>query len=625
LKRLKIVGAVILFAAMAVFLLLPGSGSMERYEDMYQRGHYAQVSRGLQKELRRTPQWHEARLLLIEAELKQNRLESAVRHVLVLEGEKGFSRAVRQIIKWLEINEPSQDVAASVLNLLQQRLQEKNADTLLYELLLHMARYQDPSLIPEALRLALSAPIEFSEELENLFYTSMARIHSQGDIATLWDLAVEYDSMFHAEAHMGMRAYVVMMLSAEEVALLWQQHPGEALLAIRHAFMSEPTAGLELVREWEGTYTVDESSASLYANMKLAILAGVEHLEPGDFACLDSDRLMDLALSCTYLPAKCQFILDYLEEQNYDAEEIQTARGALSGLRPDLSLDRNVFSISPDGEKILCADGLEMYLLVGGRETKLADSLIPGVVYWSADSSHFVIVTETYQVISSQIINEEYGDGFLFSVDDGKVKELGFSDSGYNILGWKGPETLWLEDQYPRSLERYYEYNIKTDEILPSRITAPAWAEKFHPSPKGYVAWSSSRGFSMSPEEGPHELSGYFISWTPDGSGLLVDDGGFCVWSGDEPEPTGVEGQFLGWRNDRVFYWTPWRGKTLFSKLMGYDIESKEVIDYNAFGAWREANGNTAVAWNYVYLGGIISSRSDLHPTQPISLVYYIP
>ena len=261
-KRLKIVGAVILFAAMAVFLLLPGSGSMERYEDMYQRGHYAQVSRGLQKELRRTPQWHEARLLLIEAELKQNRLESAVRHVLVLEGEKGFSRAVRQIIKWLEINEPSQDVAASVLNLLQQRLQEKTPIPCFTNYCAY-GKYADPSLIPEALRLALSAPIEFSEELENLFYTSMARIHSQGDIATLWDLAIEYDSMFHAEAHMGMRAYVVMMLSAEEVALLWQQHPGEALLAIRHAFMSEPTAGLELVREWEGTYTVDESSASV--------------------------------------------------------------------------------------------------------------------------------------------------------------------------------------------------------------------------------------------------------------------------------------------------------------------------------------------------------------------------
>ena len=181
----------------------------------------------------------------------------------------------------------------------------------------------------------------------------------------------------------------------------------------------------------------------LYANMKLAILAGVDDLEPGDFAYLDPDRLMDLALSSIYQPAKCLFILDYLEEQNYDAEEIQTARGALDGLQPDLRLDRYVLSISPDGEKIFCTDGLEMYLLVGGRETKLADSLIPGVVYWSADSSHFVIVTETYQVISSQIINEEYGDGFLFSVDDGKVKELGFSDPG---IIWAGrTQTLWLE------------------------------------------------------------------------------------------------------------------------------------------------------------------------------------
>ena len=182
---------------------------------------------------------------------------------------------------------------------------------------------------------------------------------------------------------------------------------------------------------------------------------------------------------------------------------------------------------------------------------------------------------------------------------------------------------MWLEDQYPRSLERYYEYNIKTDEILPSRITALAWAEKFHPSPKGYVAWSSSSGFSMSPEEGPQELTGYFISWTPDGSGLLVDDGGFVYGLGMSlnhrcRRPVWV-GVMTGFFTDTL------AGKTLFSKLMGYDIESKEVIDYNAFGAWREANGNTAVAWNYVYLGGIISSRADLRPTQPISSVYYIP
>ncbi len=86
-KRFKIIGAVILAAVVVVLLLLPDAGSMEKYEDMYQRGLYDQVSRSLQRELERKPQWHEARKLLVKAELKQNRLDSAVFHLLALEGE----------------------------------------------------------------------------------------------------------------------------------------------------------------------------------------------------------------------------------------------------------------------------------------------------------------------------------------------------------------------------------------------------------------------------------------------------------------------------------------------------------------------------------------------------------
>ena len=621
-KRAKIIGAIILIVAVAVFFLLPRSLDLERYELLYQGGHYAQVSRNLKKELKGRPQWQEGRKLLIQAELKQNKLESAVSHLLALEEETGIARVAQFMNEWLESNKVSQDEAGQALKLLSQWVQEKSAAPEIYSLFIHMvALYQEPSLIPESLKLAIDAPVNLTSEIEGLFYHAISRAYDKGNIASLWDLAVANDSIYSSDDRLvlNLRANVVQRLSLAEVEFLRADHPGDALLAIKHALMLEPTAGLEFLRGWERQYTVDRSSALSYSEMKRALLAGVEQVELGDFAYIDFAHLLDLATSNTHQPTKCHLILDYLDEHNFEPVITQAARDAIKGPQPTLRMDKYAFSISPDGEKILSFDGLGVYLHTGKREIKLVDKSFLGLIYWSSDSSQFVLQTGSNQLVNNTIV-QDLGKWGVYSVGDGVGKDLSFSFAEYNMLGWKGPNILWIQKQQSDDRGSYYEYNIETEEIVPTQVVAPTWAGSFHPSPDGHTAWSGSNGFALSPEDEPHSLPGTFVDWIPDGSGLLLrGDDGLCLWTGGELEPTGLDGRLLGWRNDRVFYWSPlWMGKSA-TKLMGYDIMTGEVIDYIALGSWREAKGKTAIALNPTYYFGGFGLRSFA------SFVYYIP
>ncbi|GEM_PF-3663492 len=73
-KKLRIGAIVLLLAVIAALLLFPWQTKdvLERCQDLYERGEYAACSRALAGKMRRDPDWHEGRELLIKAQLAGN-------------------------------------------------------------------------------------------------------------------------------------------------------------------------------------------------------------------------------------------------------------------------------------------------------------------------------------------------------------------------------------------------------------------------------------------------------------------------------------------------------------------------------------------------------------------------
>ncbi|MDD3072995.1 MAG: hypothetical protein PHS56_00975 [Eubacteriales bacterium] len=622
-KRFKIIGAVILAAVVVVLLLLPDAGSMEKYEDMYQRGLYDQVSRSLQRELERKPQWHEARKLLVKAELKQNRLDSAVLHLLALEGEDiDISSLALLVDDWLLSNKLSPAQAKQVLELLSRRLEAKATCPEIVGLYLQLvAEYQDASHIPGALKLVMEAQIDFESEMLSLIFQALARLNE--DVDTLWDTGIMLDDLTDSsirDSHMLHWRYVIMrMASPVDLDSLREKHPGDAYLAVNHALLLEPAAGLAFLRGWEQQYVVDDSAAPFYSQLKLELLQNADSLDQGDFVYLEPQELMNLALTCTDQPAKCQVILDWLEQHNYDPDMVQAARVALKGPQPCLRLPGFVVSISPDGKRIIrrTTSGIYINNIQGGEAEFVSQDYLGAVVFWTSDSSKFVL-------------HYEYnGDTKCYSAGEGICRDLDFGGQAYKVLGWHGPNTLWIREmtELNRAIGPYLVYNIDTDEILtPEEEPVPVWAESLFPGPEGALAWSGKNKFWMLKGEKTLELSapGDILGWIPDGSGLIFDiHGQIRFWTGGELLYTEAKGKFLGWRNDRVFYWTPESLEFGVSKLMGYDLKTGEIIDYQLLGNWTAVSGKIAAAGKNNYQ--LLNSYAGYGFAESVSLIYYLP
>ena len=622
-KRFKIIGAVILAAVVVILLLLPDTGSMEKYEDMYQRGLYDQVSRSLQRELERKPQWHEARKLLVKAELKQNRLDSAVFHLLALEGEDiDISSLTLLVDDWLLSNKLSPAQAKQVLELLSQRLEAKATCPEIVVLYLQLvAEYQDASHIPGALKLVMEAPIEFEPEMPSLIFQALARLNE--DVDALWATGIMLDNLTDSSIRdsymLHWRYWVLHRAPPAALDSLREKHPGDAYLAINHVHLLEPAAGLAFLRRWEQQYAVDDSAAPFYSQLKLTLLQNTDSLDQGDFVNLEPQELMNLALTCTDQPAKCQVILDWLEQRNYYPDMVQAAQAALKGPQPCLRLPGFVVSISPDGKRIIrgTTSGIYINNIQGGEAEFVSQDYFGAVVFWTPDSSKFVLYYE-YN-----------GDTKCYSAGEGICRDLDFGGQTYKVLGWHGPNTLWIREMTDIycAIGPYLVYNIDTDEILtPEEEPVPVWAESLFPGPEGALAWSGKNKFWMLKGEKTLELSapGDILGWIPDGSGLIFDiHGQIRFWTGGELLYTEAKGKFLGWRNDRVFYWTPESLEFDVSKLMGYDLKTGEIIDYQLLGNWTAASGKIMAAGKNNYQ--LLDSYAGNGFAESASLIYYLP
>lgn len=625
-KRFKIIGAVILAVVVAVLILLPDTDNIEKYEDMYQRGLYDQVSHGLERELRRKPQWHEGRKLLVKAELEQDRLDSAVFHLLALEeDEVEVYSLVLLVDKWLLSNKLSPAQAEEVLELLGRRLEENATGKEIVVLYLQLvAEYQDVRHIPGSLKLVMEAPVDLDSEMISFFFEALNRLTE--DIDTLWETGLMLDNLTASSIRdsfmLHWRFSIMHMVQPTALDALREKHPGDAYLAINHALLLEPAAGLEFLRQWEQQFAVDAGTVPNYSQIKLGLLLNTDSLNQEDLVHLDSEKLIYLALNCTDQPAKCQVILDWLEQRNYDPDMVQAARAALKGPKPCLRLPGYVISISPDGEKIIRGDASGIYLSnIRGGETELGLKDFIGAVFWKPDSSSFVLH------------NAYFGDTHFYSAREGTCRKLDFGGQAYQVLGWHGTNTLWIFDitEIYRGIGSYLVYNIDTGEIQPPEDElAPDWVESLFPGPAGALAYKETSKVRMLRGEKTFELSvpGVILGWIPDGSGLIFDvRGQIRYWTGAELLYTEAKGQFLGWRNDRVFYWTPDEPMEFgVSKLMGYDLKTGEIIDYQLLGIWTAAAGKTVAAGkNYFQILSSYYRLADYSPAEFISLIYYLP
>ena len=449
-----------------------------------------------------------------------------------------------------------------------------------------VAEYQDARHIPGALKLFMEAHVEFEHQMWSLVFQAWEKLSSAGDIDALWDTGIMLDNLTDSSIRNQYMLYwrlaIMNMASPAALDSLWEKHPEDALLAINHALLLEPATGLEFLLSWEQSYVVDDSAVPYYSRLKLALLNNVDRLDQADFAYLDPQELMECAFNCIDQPAKCKDILDWLEQHNYYPDMVPLVRAALKGPKPFLSLPGYVVSISPDGEKIIRVDASGIYL-----------SNIRG------------------------------GEAELISEDT-------FGGQAYQVLRWLSSNTLWVRrvNDLNRAVGSYLVYNIDTGEVMTpeEEQLVPDWAESLFPGPEGALAWTGKNKIWMLKGEQTFELSapGYILGWIPDGSGLLLDiHGQISCWTGGEMEPTEAKGKFLGWRNNRVFYWTPESMELGVSKLMGCNLKTGEIIDYQLLGVWTAAAGQTTAAGKNYYQ--LLSSYAGYGSLEILSLIYCLP
>lgn len=80
----NLIGAVLIFVAMLGLILWPMSPDLARYREMHERGQHQAVISQLEKELKKNPDWREARELLIWSALKGGRVDLALLHMAEL-------------------------------------------------------------------------------------------------------------------------------------------------------------------------------------------------------------------------------------------------------------------------------------------------------------------------------------------------------------------------------------------------------------------------------------------------------------------------------------------------------------------------------------------------------------
>lgn len=597
-----IAGVALLILGISVLLLRPSTPDIDKLREMYERGQYSAVRAQLERELRADPDWYEARELLVLVLLEDGDLDLVLTSLAELR-KSGDIMALESFLSgWLRDASLPAEQANSALETVRTGVDANPLWPWLNEFYLELLiKIQYAQEIPGALRwIATAQSGQLSDRLSHLFSAAWSEAAVQLSPGELWQLSVELDYSLPEDSS-AWRRRALFHFDLDEVIEAQREFPQDPVLISNLASRQEAQRGLELLREWEKSYSVDDYWLSWYASAKINLLSRAHTVGPKDFRWLSSVQLLSIAVNSIPQPEKCRVILKFLDERNECPEDIEIVRAALRGPKPVFTLQGSRPVLSPDGKWLIIdtdATTARLYNLETKESISLsiADYLGNNPWVWAPDSRMAARVAESYQ------------NSIAVYDIQGELRHQAALEGNYIILGWYDSKTLWVQetdsnDNSPAGIPLLLK--IESGEISTSSVDFPLSVTNFCPGPRGCVAWVDSGAINIFQHDKLFklELNNYApASWTPDGGSLLLCSSGFpayfALWTGNEPEPLGIEGAFLGWRSGEEYYWGEGFAGTSECWVRGYNIRTGEVIDYYCIGdSFRQAAAaNTIVS-----------------------------
>lgn len=595
------IGMGLLVLIMVALILWPKGADLERLNNMFERGQYEAVCAQLELALEDKPNWYEARKLMVSAALGAGQLDLALTHLVALQETGPTGTEEKAVSDWLVLNCPTPAQGDNALAIVRDNIEDSSRWAWIKEfyvkLLIKLERPQD---IPDALELIISSEQgRLSDSLMNPVALGWEYVAECQGLIELWQLSSQLDySIAESSVPWTWRGRVLGRTLFTEVAELQKEFPGDPVLAAGLALYQQDDAGLEFLRQWEADYTVDGTSLPWFSTVKFDLLRSAQSVGPDDFSHITPNQLLQLAADSTHEPGKCRVILSYLEEGDYYPQQVGILRAALKGPNSVLSLAAYEAVLSSDGNWLsfkLDATTGKIYNLKTEESYTLRSLFFGSTWMWAPDSSQVAYISEYYP----EIIEIFDTRGVLLS----RVEFQGY----YLLLGWRDAKTIWVQEYDPRYrsfLAPPLLCDLKSGRLFPSPEDFSSSSVNLSPGPRGFLAWEDNgeiwlkQGKELSTLQGGSTV---IVSWIPDGRGLVLNrDGELYLWTGAEPEPLGMQGVsfiFLGWRNEKEFYYGVEIEETHSFRVMSYNIRTQGVTEYNLVGSrWLAAAGKTAVS-----------------------------
>lgn len=607
-SRLKFALIVIMAVLGLAIVFYPRSNDLAKYMNLYERGFYDEVSAELKKELKRNPDWLEARELLVQVELKAGRVDSALANLFELKGAQwNVAKLQRQFDSWLGRNLPDSKSGAAWVEVVRQGVMDQPNWVWVQEFYLELLlKLQIPEEIPAALALLLPEGAVSFEKLSQVWDF----LSETGNYFILWEASVILDRYYFQFS--WRRQVLDLALNKPALEQLHRHWPGDPFLAAALAEKMEPREGLDFLYEWEQEYPV-EAGSGYYSQVKSNLLGKSESIKPTDVKYIELEQVIEVALASIEKPEKFAVVLSFLEEEGM-VEQANILRAVLAGPKPFLTIQSVRSQLSPDGEWLIWYDpelGDVVRNLKTGTDFPLRyNSGGVRVWRWSPDSR--LLVLANFLSKASQVGNSLAHPTTIkiFNTRGEIQRELEFEERNLFVIGWRDLDTLWVYDWTKSRIngECYCLWNIKTGEIQTGSVPeSPIY--QVYPGPDGATAFDTGSSLLMVRGEKKSRLNMFlgganfsFSSWLPDGSGLLLNkEGAFYHWTGGEPKALNIQGSFVGWRNSSEFYLQAKIVEGAFNLpgiLKGCNYRTGETKDYNMVGNFCEGAGTIVISEN---------------------------
>ena len=642
---------VLALAALSLYLILPSQADAEKLERLFDQGNYQAVRAGAEQVLARDPDAHRSRELLALAELATKRPVEALGHTFILAGAGwDVDLLVQHLDRALLTEQADEEECNRALDLIEEKMPGVSDSAWPKQLGLKLLiKGQVPERIPgflasfqaedfqhfcylleEVLKSAVASedwesawrtaeildqsPLDFGvwglymtqAEVKWQQYWAFLTVSNNASNQLMWE--VEHFELRNTEFALRMQLLTgVFNGDQQKMAALQASIPEDALLAVGRGLAMSPEAGLAWLAGWEKENSIKAEEAHVYSRMKGRLIAQATWVEEQHLSNLLSLDVLGAALDDTVNQEKLRFILDYLQDRQEYTAQVQTAQVALAVPKPARIIvpsSSAIWTLNGNWLRAWSWDegtgygGISLFQnLMTGAEFEL-----PGVNHsWSPDGSLVAYVYEPGGEASQIRIHNVRGELVGEFVRDG-VSSLSWKDRDRLVfLSWEEGENEWFLHELDitgRTREKVNSFpglrNSNSCLLGPGGRLAWAMANSLQ-------VFTGARIISVD-----HQAdSARVLSWTPDGSGLLLvldNQLYFYEISGNlrSLDPFGpFYWAVVSWRGNREFYFqTPIiLGHTMLAKynlntgrttLMGIvdpvSVAGKRVLTYGISG-----------------------------------------